>query len=337
MTTIPFQVPSKYAARVASGALKRIGTNIVDPNTGWIVSHVQEAGRLSANLSGGFNPFVQAGQLASSLTANVQLEQVKNMLGTLQLMTGATLAVSAIGLGVSVAGFVVMSRRLDALGARIGQMEEVLKDVRGDLYEIDLRQRARDRAAITSAMALGEEAWKRGDQADVWRELAQMLSLEENYYRALLEIDRPQGQSIVNDSAVQWIDVVASHEALSQLVAARIKCLLLLNELEAAHHYAEAWRDWLRQNFRDVTPPTLVDRRLRSQPQPTGGDSDLLRLELLPRAEEFIGIVRVQQEFADSMPYLIRTLESREIDGRDFIDRLRSESDQDLLVLDAQP
>ena len=199
MPTIPFQIPAEYKARVASGALHRIGVNIVNPNTGQIVTHVQEAARLSAKLSGGFNPFVQAGQLASTLAANAQLEQVKNMLGTLQLMTGATLAVSAIGLGVSVAGFVVMSRRLDALGARIGGMEEVLKELRGDLYRIDVRQRARDRAAIASAMALGDEAWARSDQADVWRELAQALSLEENYYRALLEIDRPQGQSVIND------------------------------------------------------------------------------------------------------------------------------------------
>jgi hypothetical protein len=278
---------------------------------------------------------VQAGQLASTFAANAQLEQVKNMLGTLQLMTGATLAVSAIGLGVSVAGFVVMSRRLDALGARIGGMEEVLKELRGDLYRIDVRQRARDRAAIASAMALGDEAWARSDQTDVWRELAQKLSLEENYYRALMETDRPQGQSIIKDSAITWTDVVASHESLAQLVAARIKCLLLLNELAAAHDYAEAWGNWLRRNFRDLTPPTLVDGRLRSQALPKGSDTGVLRLELLPQAEEFIGIVRAQQEFADTMPDLIRTLGAREIDGRDYIDRLRSEEEQDVLLLDA--
>ncbi len=332
---IPFQVPAKFAAKMVLGHAQRVGVNIVDSGSGKILGHVQETGKLAQNLSGGLNPFVQAGQLTSSVAANVQLEQVKDMLGALQLMTGATLAVSAINLGVSVAGFVVMSRKLDKLGGQISGLEKGLSEVRGDIHQIDIRQRARDRAAIVSIMAIGDEAWKRKDAADLWRELADKLSREESYYRALLETDRPQGDSIIHDHAVPLDDAIAAHEALAHLVAARMKCLILLNELEATHHYAESLGGWLRRNFRNLTPPKIVENRFEQEATRLGKNQDDLRLDMLPRAQCFVGIIREQQEFADSMPLMIETMIQRRVDGREYVKRLREEKTENLLILES--
>lgn len=336
MMEIPFQVPAKYVAKMALGQAKRVGVNIVDSGSGKILGHIQETGKLAQNLSGGLNPFVQAGQLTSSVAANVQLEQVKDMLGTLQLMTGATLAVSAINLGVSVAGFVVMSKKLDKLGGQIGGLEKGLSEARRGIHQIDVRQRGRDRAAIISIMAVGDEAWSRKDAVDMWRNLADKLSGEESYYRALLEADRPHGQSIIHDDAVPLEDAIAAHEALAHLVAARMKCLMLLNELEATHHYAENFSNWLRRNFRNLTPPKVVASRLEQEAARLGKRPDDLRLEMLPKAQGFIGVLREQQEFADSMPMMIDTMIRKRIDGRVYVHQLRNEQTQDILVLEAK-
>lgn len=338
LETIPFKVPAELVAAYRGGQLERFGTILKHVNTGRIAGHVQEAGKLSSALSGGLNPLVQASQLASSVAANVQLEQVKNMLNTLQLMTGATLAVSAVGLGVSAAGFVHVSRKLDKLGAQIGAMEGTLSTIRSEIHRIDTNQRARDRAAMTSLMALGEEAWTRTDKIEVWQDLASGLSAEEHYYRALLETKVLRGESILIDRAVEWQSAVAAHEALTHLVMSRIKTLLLLNEMEAAVHYAMEWRDWLRGNFRDVSASTVVDRRLAGAGPESKKESDGVqrRLELLRDAESFVGILRVQQEFADTVPLSVEELIRQGIRGRDYVERLRNETGSEILVLEAK-
>lgn len=336
LASIPFRVPADLLPAYELGQLQRYGTILKNVDTGQIAGHLQEAGKLSSMLSGGLNPLTQVSQLASSVTANVQLEQVKNMLGTLQLMTGATLAVSAVGLGVSVAGFVHVSRKLDGLGAQIGAMEGTLSTVRSGIHQLDTSQRARDRAAITSLMALGEEAWTRTDKIDVWQELASRLSAEEHYYRALLETEASRAGSILHDGMIEWQGAVAAHEALTHLVTSRLKTLLLLNEMDAAVHYAMEWRDWLRRNFRDVSPSGVVDERIASSEKESrrSGDQIQDRLELLQNVESFIGIVRVQQEFADTQPLLLEELVRQGIWGLDYIERLRNETESEVLVLE---
>ena len=336
MIEIPFQIPGKYVAKMAVGEVMRVGVNIVDSGSGKILGHVQETGKLAKSLSGGLNPFVQGGQLVSSVGANVQLEQVKDMLGALQLMSGATLAVSAINLGVSVAGFVIMSKKLDKLGAQIGGLEKELSEVRGEIHQIDVRQRARDRAAIISVMALGDEAWSRKDSEEMWRNLADKLSGEVCYYRALVEVDRPQGQSIILDPVVPLEDAIAAHEALARLVAARMKCLMLLNELEATHCYAQEVSEWLGRNFHNLTPPKIVASRLEKEAARLGKKPDDLRLEMLPEAQNFVCFLREQHEFADSMPRMVETMMQRGISGREYVRRLRTEETENLLILEAK-
>jgi hypothetical protein len=97
--TIPFVIPQKFLQAYKAGTVKRFGTLLMQGNR--IVGCVQEATPLHSNLiksssglitsSHPFSLMMNAGTLASSVTANIQLEQVKNMLFSLQLLNGATL------------------------------------------------------------------------------------------------------------------------------------------------------------------------------------------------------------------------------------------------------
>jgi hypothetical protein len=337
MIEIPFSVPGKFTVQILSGEVRRVGVNLINSQSGRIVGHVQEAGTLASKLAGGFNPLLQAGQLASSVAANVQLQQVKAMLGTLQLVSSATLAVSAINLGVSAVGFIVLSRKLDGLSGQINRLEAGLSEVTQGIRRIDVRQRARDRAQITSIFGQADEAWLRTDATDIWRLLTTKLADEESYYRALLDTANPGQQSIIYDNTVPLDEVLAAQEALAHLVAARLKCLVLLNELEAAHHYAQNVAEWSRRTFRTVTPPAIADARSRHEAARLGKQQDAVRLDTLTQAQSFTGIVRTQQEFADSMPAMLGTMIERKIDGRAYVTRLRNEKHEDLLVLEALP
>jgi hypothetical protein len=335
MNTIPFKVPSEFLADYAVGEVKRIGTNLVRANSGRIVGHLQEAGRFSSNLAGGFNPIVQGTQLASSVAANVQLHQVKKMLASLQLLTSATLAVSAINLGVSVLGFVMVTRRLDQLGSQLERLEGMLIGTHQMLAEMNLRQRTRDRAEVMSQMALADEAWTHRNPYAIWRNLSESLFREDVYYRILLTTELPASEAIIRRGTVPWGDVVAAHETLAQLVAARTQCLILLNELDAALHYANDWNGWLARNYDGLTPPVLIESRLQSGSVTSAKGEDYRRLAMLTETTSFLQVVRVQQEFAQSAPKMIGTLKRLGITGRDYVEHLRSQPNEQLLVLEA--
>lgn len=334
--TIPFEVPSKFLAKYATGQVKRIGTNLVNSSTGRIVGHVQEAGRLSASLSGGLNPIVQSGQLASSLAANAQLRQVKKMLSGLQMMTSATLAVSAINLGVSVLGFAMVTRRLNQLGGQIERLEGMLTGAHQLLAETNLRQRARDRAQVMSQFALAEEAWTHSNPSAIWGGLADRLYGEDSYYRILLTTELEADESVIRRGSVPWRYVLAAHETLTQLVATRTQCLILLNELDAALHYANEWSQWLARNYDSLTPPALIESRLRSDVQSIDKAEDYRRLEILNESTSFLQVVRAQQEFARTAPDMIATLKNIEVPGRTYVEHLRNQQEQEILVLEAK-
>ena len=336
METIPFEVPSKFLAKYATGHVKRIGANLVNSNSGRIVGHLQEAGRLSANLSGGLNPIVQSGQLASSLAANAQLHQVKKMLSGLQMMTSATLAVSAINLGVSVLGFAMVTRRLNQLGGQIERLEGMLTSTHQLLAETNLRQRARDRAQVMSQIALAEEAWTHSNPNAIWGGLADRLYGEDSYYRILLTTELEADESIIRRGSVPWSDVLAAHETLTQLVATRTQCLILLNELDAALHYANEWSQWLARNYDSLTPPALIESRLRSGVRSIDKGEDYLRLEMLNESTSFLQVVRAQQEFSRTAPDMIATLKNIGVPGRAYVERLRSQQEPEILVLEAK-
>jgi hypothetical protein len=336
MEAIPFKIPAEFLGEFSAGQIKRIGTNLVRADSGRIVGHLQEAGRLSVNLSGGLNPIVQSGQLASSLAANAQLHQVKKMLSGLQMMTSATLAVSAINLGVSVLGFAMVTRRLDQLGRQIGRLEGMLSSNHQLLVETNLRQRARDRAQVISQMALAEEAWTHSNPDPIWRGLADGLYREDSYYRILLTTELDADESVIRRGSVPWNDVLAAHETLTQLVAARTQCLVVLNELDAAIHYANEWKQWLARNYDSLTPPALVESRLRSGAQSIDKPQEYRRLEMLNESTSFLQVIRAQQEFARTAPDMITTLKNLGIPGRTYVEHLRSPQEQEILVLEAK-
>ncbi len=85
----------------------------------------------SSTISQGFNPL--------GLVAAVQNEQIKSQLrdlnsafGVMQTLQVSTLAVSGLGLGVSVVGFAVMLKRLNAIERHIGKLSDKIDQVTAD-------------------------------------------------------------------------------------------------------------------------------------------------------------------------------------------------------------
>lgn len=336
-----FSIPKSFFGKVASGAVKRAGANLHDAASGQIVGHLQEAGDLASRMPvpKGLNPFTVVTEVVntgSQLVENVQNEQIKDLLEGLQMMTGATLALSAINLGVSSVGFAMMSKKLDALKGDLKRLEKGVAKIEDLSVQIDLKMMAKDRAAVVSLLRRGEEAWSDNDGGTAnWREISRRLHEVEHYYRALLGMDGVHDRSIFLHASIPLREAMAAHEAMARLVAARIKTLVVLDELPSAKAYAIEFRDWLRERFRDFTPSSIVDARYRETAEREKKTIDLARLDLLPSSQAFVKLVREQQLFADSIVELLETLIRRgDVSGRTYVRQLQEETEHPFLILE---
>jgi hypothetical protein len=338
---IPFEIPGRFVNDVATRILRRIGTTLRDSKTGQIVAHLQET-RLLQDLSGGLvspgpHPatlLLSAARLGSSVWANVQLQQVKDMLHTLGMLNAATLAASVVGIGVSSAGFALVLQRLQ-------RVEHVLQAVHRDVREgrrfaerADLRLAASHRAVVDSLLCRADEAWHRSDIERVWRELDGPLDQEQRYYRQLLG---GQGSgSIFLHGSFSFEEAVAAYEAVLTLAAVRIQVLLLIEEQAAALHHAEEFHRWHDSTLQRLRPIDIATARSRELADREGIREEDARARLLRWSESFMDGVREAQLAVADRPGLLCYLRKRGIRGRDYVEALREQRDHPMLVLPIQ-
>ncbi len=140
-SNIPFEIPNKFAAGVATGDIRRIGAMLHDAGTGRIVAHVQETGALNALISnaGRLSPLGMLNS-TSGIYGIVQNEQIKSrldimqgMMGSLQTLQLATLVSSIVGIGVTVASTAMILNRLRGLKTDLATIEEKVDRIPTDL------------------------------------------------------------------------------------------------------------------------------------------------------------------------------------------------------------
>jgi hypothetical protein len=175
---IPFEVPDRFLDDVASGAVRRIGAMLHDRASGRILAHLQETSWLAEAVegaAGGAPGLIMTGaRLASSIVGNIQLhrlqgqvQQALSMLSALQMLSGATLAASVAGIGVSAVGFAVVTRRLNRLDQSLQGVQLDVQATRQVAERIDIRAVAAQQATVESLLCRAEEAWSRSDSEEV--------------------------------------------------------------------------------------------------------------------------------------------------------------------------
>jgi hypothetical protein len=333
---IPFEVPDRFLVGVAAGAVRRIGATLRDRATGRIVAHLQETGLLQG-LAGAGGPaelaglVLSVGRLASSVIANVQLEQVKRMLSGLQFLTRASLAAAAVGVGVSVAGFALVLRRLSRVveGLRSGRSEAAAARLAAERVETLLG--ARDRGRLESLLHRGEEAWARSDAAAVWKELDGALDAEQRYWQAL--VGGAAGASVFHDPRFTLEQAAAAYEAALTLAAARVQTLLLLEELPAARGHARQFQRWHDELLFGLTPTDIAAARSSDPARRDGASEADARGRLLPLAKRFMDGAREIQLHVAGRAAMVEALIERGVRGRAYVEALRERTDEAVLVL----
>lgn len=130
-----YDIPFSLQAAVGNGSASLVGAIIKDNITGKILGHVQHTGAASEVLSAvsglplsGFSPLG-----AVSVLQNMRLQRgigvLQESMVLMQALQYGTLALSGLSLGVSVAGFAMMDRRLKDIRKHLGEIDSAIGQV----------------------------------------------------------------------------------------------------------------------------------------------------------------------------------------------------------------
>lgn len=309
---IPFEIPAQYVAQLAAGELIRYGAILKSAGTGQIVAHLQETGIAQQALSSLASPILAPVSLVSNavnagsgIYTAVQASRIKAMVDALQSLQIATLGLSLVGIGVSVAGFAYTRKRFNDLEGRLDQVASLIETG----FE---SQRKRElRAQMSRTSGLVERARLARDLSDPqreYREIAAMMADQSAYFdgEALALIS--QKEPIASDLFWQLA------QSLMLCNNVRIDCGLRGNELNHTVRTAETIAANYQKLFDRVTPVSFKNLDPR-------------------RAMDVITVFRDVSDSAASKPYLVDFLRTRGINGNEYLDALEQDSGNPMLVL----
>lgn len=311
ISTIPFQVPTEFLARVASGELIRYGTILKDAGTGQIVKHLQETGAAQSVLSSlASGPFAPVSILAdvigagANVYAGIKINQLKAMLETLHSLQVATLGVSLVGVGVSVAGFYYMHKRFNSLEDRLDELSEVIK---AGFKSIDHRDMRKQLHITKSLLQRAQQAPTLSDPRPEYSEVAAALADQSAYFEGEIAF-------IVKTNGP--IDLELFQQMCQMLMlcnSVRIDCRIRTNELKHALAVSESVASEYGNLFTHLTPLSF------------GSDA--------AKGLSAVKVLRDATDAAVSKPYLIDYLRTKRINGGDYIEALDQEKNNPFLLL----
>lgn len=312
------KVPDALEWAVHSGRLEVAGAVLRDKDLKRVVGHLQHTGvtmeRMASAAGGG--PAAALAQLGSSVVANVQLEQVKDMLSTVQALSTVAAAASVLNLGVSIAGFAIIANKIDGLGSRIDALAAKVER----LHKI---VEAQHRAKLKTALDRCEEAYQLKDDATrhtYWRNAEKDLHELTNFYLELLS-------SVSMEQLMLEMTIHEISELISWIVEAaraRIEILLLLGEPSVASRFAHQVSERLKAlEATDVEVATLLLRGKTA--------STVLRNEVLKVARGYAKFShRIVEDF-DQLCNSIRVMDQQDVDTRRYIMEARQYDEQAIL------
>lgn len=311
ISQILFEIPAMYETAVRSGNLIQIGGLLKDQASGKIVAHLQESGLahslINQALQTATTPislFSDVLNTGSSLYTAVQVQQIKGMIEGLKSLQIATLGVSLVGIGVSVAGFIYMHKRLNQLDEKIDKLIDAVNAGFEQQHKTALRARlSHVRALIQQA----EQAPTLSKPEHEYSRIAELLAGEASHFEGELEI-------VMN---VQGKINIELFWQLAQVLlvcnSTRIDCRLRTNEMRNALTLSESVAHSYQNIFRRLTP-----------------------LSFNATEQNNLALVNTLKDIADvaaTKPYLIDYLRMQHIDGRDYLEKIEKEKEQPILLL----
>lgn len=320
-----FQVPMHLQPLLESGALERFGAIIKESGTGKIVAHLQQTGageQVIGSLMG--SPFSGL-NAASSLVANAQLASLKRLVEGLQVLQYANLGIGLAGIGVSVAGFAIVNKRLTGIQRTLEQLAQTIEKKFEELYR---NQLARDLNTVRGLLEDIEASKRLSAPKPVLISAASKLTEFRSGILGHIE------QQLLQDGFDEQLFTQLT-SAMLLCDNARLEAYVLANEYDSAYYSATAISDSYSALFDHVTPFDLSQKRRITHRRLLGDNT-----KALPATRESAGsenVVRGLRDITDAAatkPFLIEALDQKGISGPDYLDSLRAETAEPLVLVE---
>ncbi|MBV8758735.1 MAG: hypothetical protein JO257_15720 [Deltaproteobacteria bacterium] len=319
------QVPTTLLSSVTRGSALVDGAMVRSARTGKILAHLQQSRRLADALASGPVGAVSAAvQAASSVAANVQLEQIKGMLSTLQLVAGVGAAASILNLGVSVGGFALVLSRLKKLEKRLETLDAKVDDLRAFVEDAEF-------AKVKTAIERCEHAHLRGasDRVRVLQDGEKQL--HEATELAFMRLHKLAGRD--EEGRLKLYDTELDANQIAERVAVpmmyvqvRLEALLLLGSPDEGLRLTEQLKQWL--GTLDVRPLEYVKKR--RQGIALGPHEINLALS---EARGLDAVLQKASQQARDRVALCEAIVAKGIDSAHFVDEVRNHPEPTVLML----
>lgn len=330
-------VPPEVVEGVASGIYKVTGSVVREVSSGRGVAFLQETGVLDqllgsavkgagATLQSGFNPLgvltaIQNQQIKSRLV------EVQSSLAMLQNVQIGTLAVAGLGVGVSIAGFALMLKKLNTIDAHLKTLERKIDRITADRRSDDLRLTLADVGTQLEVIDTLPARVNRVASAEAAeRTLATLAGRLEAHFQHHSEAVQSQHISL-EDMDMLW----SLAAAIRMCHEAGLRALLTIDELQAAKELASR----RATRFLNLSQPLSPDALSRLYAQREDGVDAFARSRkaALPHAEILVGGLRETVASVASQAELADLLLQRQISGGDYFHAIEDESTEPLLAL----
>jgi hypothetical protein len=310
--SIPFDIPSQHHGAFIAGQIIRKGATLRDSKTLRIVAHLQETGLLQKVVQTGMSSSTAGvltgiADIAQSAIVLKKLNSMQAMMGTIQALNLATLASSVVGIGVTAASTAMILHRIKKVDKTVLNIENQMQELPAKWREMALNSKL---VTLRTTLERIEEAEVRPDAEALIKSAEEKLTyVYDELYDGLCQI--------VIEAQVDANLIRNILEGLSLCGAVQIKSLLWLNMKNAAEIRAR------KQTGKLERLAFLMPRDLMAERISAGADEAAIIAKEFSEARLRIA----------SQPSLMRTLAARNINGREYIERLESEETEPYLLL----
>ncbi|WPY95285.1 hypothetical protein T8T21_03930 [Limimaricola variabilis] len=329
-----YAIPPGLDALVSSGQAQLIGAIIKDASSGQILGHVQQTRGFAHALAQAGGAAAQTGFSPLGVVGLVQNEQIKASLkelgqgmALLQNLQFANMALTGIGIGVSVAGFAIMKMRLDAIENHLGTLRDEVREIGRLIQGAELRRLF---SKIRSALKDLDSVVTRTDCLSLASNLQRQLSTHVSTLSDLLREAMALGKVTV--LPMEQLDLIWTLSSAKWLCEeAELRTLFISEDLAHAGDYAARYRDDNIRCLNQLNPDALA--RLVA-----AGEKDLADA-VSARRNAATRLGRIADGFAGAVTSLshqhslAQALIDGGVGGRAFVQAATQETDSPFLLV----
>ncbi|MAF27642.1 MAG: hypothetical protein CL820_12495 [Croceicoccus sp.] len=332
----PFILAGAPAHLALDPSIYRVGMLLFRKGSPGIVAHLVETPAMgligqqigSVALTSANPVLSMATSAVGHAATNFQLAKIRQVLGVIENLQLANLAVSGAGLGFSIISYQLLAARMDkmaeqidGLGARMVKIAESIEALRADILQ-------RDFNLLRTACEVAENGWEAGDREAEWRKASDMLHTVQNEFASKVQKATAKGLELDISALEPLID------ALTLAGATRISCRIAIGDLDLARSISDQFSHELNGLLQGIGAAEISFKELALQNITTSSSSFAREAEKkLPFALKKAGELRDREAVASTRSATISRIQNLGIHGREFLERVRSEAEEPLLML----